>query len=244
MEINKLYLGDNLIILKEIPSESVDLIYLDPPFFTQTDWEKNGMSFSDKFKDINDYVEFMSIRLKELHRILKTTGTIYLHANHRAIHYLKLEMDKIFNNYQTMIVWQRVSGAFGQKSKNIFVEVSEYIIVYTKSEIYTYNSEQEISNIWTDIDRLNKIEYPTQKPEALLERIIKASSNPNDIVLDPFCGSGTTCVVSKKLGRNYIGIDSSQDAINLSEKRIKEIPIKQKSLFEFWYMKISISSFL
>ena len=236
MEFNKIYIGNNLLILKDIPSESVDLIYLDPPFFTQREWEKNGNKFDDRFEDIKSYIEFMSLRLKELHRILKYKGTIYLHCDYRTSHHLKIVMDGIFKNYQTTIVWQRVSGTFGQKSKKIFSEVSDYIIVFTKSKDYTYNLEDSnniLTNIWTDINRLNKIGYPTQKPESLLERIIKASSNEGDIILVPFCGSGTTCVVAKKLGRKYIGIDLSQDAVNMTEDRLRNIKEKPKSLFEF-----------
>lgn len=234
MDINKIYTGDNLSVMKDIPDNFIDLIYLDPPFFTQTNWEKNGHKFDDKFEDINKYLEFMQPRLEEMYRILKPTGTIYLHADNHAIHYLRIRMDDIFKNYQTMIVWQRVSGVFGQKSKKVFSEVSEYIIVYTKGSEYTYNTQNRI-NIWTDINRLNKIDYPTQKPEKLLERIISSSTNKNDIVLDPFCGSGTTCVVAKKLGRNYIGIDISPEAVSLAEERCNKqrIEIKQKPLFDF-----------
>ncbi len=235
MELNKIYLGNNLPILKDFPSESIDLIYLDPPFFTQQDWTKNGCSFSDKFKNMEEYIDFMSLRLKELHHILKSSGTIYLHCSYHALHYIIIEMNEIFKNYQTTIIWQRFSGTFGQKSKKIFPEISEYIIVYTKGDKYTYNINdgEKITNIWTDIYRLGKSDYPTQKPEALLERIIKASSNSKDIVLDPFCGSGTTCVVAKKLGRNYIGIDNSEDAVKLSEQRLKEVKNRKTSVFDF-----------
>jgi len=236
MELNKIIFGDNLTILKNFPSDSIDLIYLDPPFFTQTNWEKNGNRFSDKFKDMEEYINFMSLRLKELHRILKPTGSIYLHCDHHASHYLKIEMDKIFNNYQTTIIWKKSTYIFGERGNRIFPENSDYILVYTKGDKYIYNiqdSEDEVSNIWTDISRLTKSKYPTQKPEKLLERIILASSNPGDMVLDPFCGSGTTLVVAKKLGRNYIGIDQSEDSIRLTEERLKNIPNKPTSLYDF-----------
>ncbi len=234
MELNKIYLGNNLEILKEFPSDSVDLIYLDPPFFTQQNWTKNGNSFSDKFKNMEEYINFMSLRLKEMYRILKQSGTIYLHCDYHASHYLRVESDKIFNKYQTTIIWKKSTYIFGERGTKIFPENSDYIIVYTKTDNYKYNIKDEITtNIWSDINRLTKSEYPTQKPEKLLERIILASSNPKDIVLDPFCGSGTTCVVAKKLGRNFIGIDNSEDAVKLSEQRLKEIKNRKTSVFDF-----------
>ena len=314
MELNKIIFGDNLTILKEFPSDSIDLVYLDPPFFTQTDWTKNGYKFEDKFESIEDYLNFLRIRLLELHRVLKPTGTIYLHCDYRTHHYFRIEMDKIFKNYQTTIHWRRFSVPHGCKANKIFPEISEYILVYTKTKEYNYNIQytphqegyindfknpdndpngiyvwartmkgtklsrnakelneksdikflnisssgkwtykrywedhyegekfvkgqkygKKISNIWTDISKgmtAKELIYPTQKPEKLLERIIKASSNPGDIVLDPFCGSGTICVVAKKLGRNYIGIDQSEDAVKLTEERLDKIIIP-KSLWD------------
>jgi len=303
MELNKIIFGDNLTILKELPSDSIDLIYLDPPFFTQTNWTKNMNTFGDKWKDMNEYINFMSLRLKELHRVLKPTGTIYLHCDYHANSELNIEMKKIFGykNYQTTIIWKLLNSSFGNKVNKIFHESTDTILVYTKSNNYIYkkcytpypnniqkqyknpdndpkgkyvwknfssrdgiqqipnetklkeneesnikfikkegykyfykqyNHGRLISNIWDDIGRGGmRYKYPTQKPEKLLERIILASSNPGDIVLDPFCGSGTTCVVAKKLGRNYIGIDQSEDAVKLTEERLDKINIP-KSLWE------------
>jgi len=300
LENRTLYFGDNLDILREkFPDESIDLVYLDPPFFTQTDWTKNRNTFGDKWKDMNEYINFMSLRLKELHRVLKPTGTIYLHCDWHASHYLKIEMDKIFgyNKFRNEIIWHYTKMNNSTKS---WISNSDSVFFYTKSDEYTFNIQysdegsalyerfsdlidednklrwlkvktmkQQLLNSYVSsakkrkgkeledddviIDFKNKgkkkydnvwhipllkgnsdeyLGYPTQKPEEILIKIISASSNPGDIVLDPFCGSGTTCVVAKKLGRNYIGIDSSQDAINLAEKRLKNTESKQKSLFE------------
>lgn len=299
---NKIICGDNLEVMREIPDESVDLIYLDPPFFSNATYEKiwgdkdEIRSFEDRWKGgINVYTEWMSDRLKEMQRILKSTGTIYLHCDYHASHYLKVEMDKIFGekNFQTEIIWQRSPKAWGSKaSKELFPQLSENILVYTKSDIFIYNpifvqysdeykkqyklndndgngfykwdhytgdnpNEQllkrnesthelkfskesgrwyykcflknkeigyAIGNVWTDIHRLTsnrgQHNYPTQKPEKLLERILSASSNPGDTVLDPFLGGGTTAVVAKRLKRNFIGIDISLVGAKVAAKRI------------------------
>ena len=261
MEINKIYCGDNLEIMREMESESVDLVYLDPPFFTQRDWNE----FDDRFDNIDHYVEWMVERLTEMYRILKSTGSIYLHIDYHAVHYLKVEMDKIYgiNNFQNEIIWhykgrgmqkhryQRKHDTllFYSKSKNFTFNSNNILVPYDPKHVCRYNNidcdGKRYANIKNKNGKYSKIylksglipddvwempfihgteylDYPTQKPEVLLERIIKASSNKNDIILDPFCGSGTSIAVAKKFGRKYIGIDISPIAHELSEKRISK----------------------
>jgi len=269
MEINKIYCGDNLKIMCKMESESVDLVYLDPPFFTQRDWKHANYEFSDNWKDIDEYLEFMKVRLEQMYKILKDTGSIYLHVDYRVIFELKPIMDEIFGrgNFRNDIIWA-YSGR--ETKQNRFPHKHDTILLYSKSKNYTfynlykpyrkeyiinfftYNDNdgngkyrmlpdgkggkykqylnktkgQIINDVWNDIKPLNNfgtqqsLQYPTQKPDELLERIIKTSSNQNDIVLDPFCGSGTTLTVAKKLHRKYIGIDILSAACKLSEKRI------------------------
>lgn len=290
MSVNRVYCGDSLFVMRHDLLESgvkVDLIYLDPPFFTgkvqKGKWQPGAMevSFEDSKKfwskqriglayypewmkeiavkrpEFASYLYYMQERLKLCRRVLKSTGSIYLHCNYRASHYLKLVMDKIFGveNFQNEIVWgYRIQGV----GKKRWARKHDTLLFYTKGKAWTFNPQKEriyyrksfynpkidkegrfyrdvyIRNIWDDINALISISkellgYPTQKPLALLERIIKASSNPMDIVLDPFCGCGTAIVSAHKLGRRWLGIDISPDACMVMQKRFEmEFSLKPK----------------
>ncbi|MDP8240432.1 MAG: DNA methyltransferase [Candidatus Hatepunaea meridiana] len=368
MPSNQLYFGDNLNVLRKfIPDESVDLIYLDPPFnseraynvifkdeygrqpssqieaFEDT-WTWNPLTeqifdeimraerapyqlkqmmtaFRDFMKNNNlmAYLTMMAIRLIELHRVLKETGSLYLHCDSKASHYLKILLDNIFGvqNYRNEINWQRTLGH--HLSTKSFDNMTDTIFFYSKGEKYTFNSQytqlneaemnkkfpyieketgkrftheklEQTSNayskgeirlidgrkvttnlgwrwsqetfdkrlaenphliywtkegkprykryadeyegrkagsLWNDIPAISsaaseRLGYPTQKPIALLERIIGTSSNEGDTVLDPFCGCGTTIVAAEKLERKWVGIDITYYAIGLIKKRIKD----------------------
>lgn len=276
--IEKLYHGDCLFVLRhDIQPDSVDLIYLDPPFFTGTVRKGTGqpgemeISFDDSRRfwaehqeemrnaapvwmqhlalerpDFASYLWYMMARLQECHSVLKSTGSIYLHCDPRVSHYLKMVMDEIFGwrNFLNEIIWSYRSGG---GSKLHFGRKHDVIFWYTRTKVgYTFNADavrvpysaiiaesrrglfnekgKVVGSVW-DISRPPNhskewLGYPTQKPEVLLERIIAASSNPGDVVLDPFCGSGTTLAIAKNLGRQWIGIDSYDEAIKIAEKRI------------------------
>ncbi|MFD8529433.1 DNA methyltransferase [Streptosporangium canum] len=361
--LNKLYYGDNLEVLREhVPSESVDLIYLDPPFNSNRSYnvlfkEKSGNeaqaqmeAFDDTWtwsheteslyielmngsapnrakdaleamrkligdNDVLAYLVMMTARLIELHRALKPTGTLYLHCDPTASHYLKLMLDAIFGPQRFMneVIWKRahtVKGNSGQGAKH-FGRSTDSILVYTKTESHTFNQLYEpyseeylkrfkhvdhtgkryrlvsmigpggaakgnpiyevmgvtrywryskekmqtlidaglvvqsrpgvvperkqyldegkgvpIQSLWTDVISINpmaaeRLGYPTQKPLPLLERIISASSNPGDLILDPFCGCGTTVDAAQKLGRRWMGIDVTTLAIDLIDARLR-----------------------
>lgn len=249
---NEVYCKDNLKLLKELPDESIDLIYCDILYNT-----------GRKFKDYNDNlgtpqqaIEWYKPRLIEMKRVLKETGSIYLQCDCNLVHYLKVEMDKIFgiNNFQREIIW-RIGWVSGYKSKcNNWIRNHDTILFYTKSKNFTFNKEYipypkdyvrrdgkpptgiglPIEDTWncSPLDTLNSIQitsfskekvgYDTQKPKLLLERIIKASSNKGDVVADFFCGSGTSLVVAKELDRRYIGCDTNKKAVDISKKRIEE----------------------
>jgi site-specific DNA-methyltransferase (adenine-specific) len=363
---NKLFFGDNLSILREhVAGESVDLIYLDPPFNSSANYnvlfqEKGGeqsaaqiTAFEDTWhwtqeaeatfyetvrdapervvnimgalrsflgqSDMMAYLTMMTPRLVELHRVLKETGSIYLHCDSTASHYLKMVLDAIFGftNYRNEIIWQRRSGSSSAiHQSNKFGTCTDTIFFYAKTEYaefhpqynsndpgykqyiekyFTHTDEngrkfrdadlsnpaprpnlmyeykgikppkngwaiskekmeqwdkegklyftknrnirrksyvdelagKPIQNLWDDIPPINsqaqeRLGYPTQKPEALLERIIKASSNEGDVVLDPFCGCGTAVTIAERLHRRWLGIDITHLAIGLIRSRLHD----------------------
>ncbi len=206
------------------------------------------------------YLVFMAPRLIEVHRVLKDTGSLYLHCDPRSSHYLKLLLDSIFGmeHFRNEIAWAYKGGG---RSKRAYARKHDIILLYTKSTTWVFNyadimvertnhtwfideegkrywkkygkryyitHEGKVpEDWWADIDPLHgpyneRLGYPTQKPLALLERIIRASSNEGDTLLDPFCGSGTTLVAAESLNRKWAGIDISADAVAMTEKRLRE----------------------
>jgi site-specific DNA-methyltransferase (adenine-specific) len=361
---NALYYGNNLSVLREsVPSESVDLIYLDPPFNSNASYnvlfkapsgeqsEAQIEAFEDTWhwnesaelafdevvtgphsdaaimlramrsalgeNDMMAYLAMMAVRLIELHRVLKPTGSLYLHCDPTASHYLKIIMDSIFGatRFRNEIIWKRahtVKGNVGQGSQFFGIN-TDTILFYTKADNYRFhqpftkytleylktfyryketdgriyrlismigpggaakgNPQYEVmgvtrywryskakmqdlisrglvvqlkpgavpqrkqyldegrgvsvQSLWDDIPALSassaeRLGYPTQKPQALLERIITTSSEPGDLVLDPFCGCGTTVHAAHKLNRRWIGIDVTHLAVALVERRLAD----------------------
>ena len=324
MDLNTLYYGDNLTILRRyFPNESVDLIYLDPPFNSNASYNilfkepgtggeqsaaqitafddtwhwtlETEQAFQEIVKtapatvvnlmtalkdaihrnDLLAYLTMMCIRLLELKRVLKQTGSLYLHCDPTASHYLKILLDAIFGkeNFRNEIVWLYKGRELSHRNYN---KKHDIIFFYTKSDKYRFNWEAILEPLeesskkalarykdekgyfivrykkgggfapiekegegtyrqyvpkgvpprdWFYADYARKSEllgYRTQKPEALLERIIKASSNEGDTVLDPFCGCGTAVVAAHRLNRKWIGIDITHLAINLIKGRLKD----------------------
>lgn len=271
--------NDCLIALQSIGNSAVDMAYLDPPFFTQKkqimrDSSGQQYEFSDEWESRASYLFYIKERLLEVKRILKDSGTIFLHCDSSASHYLKVLMDEVFgeNNFQSEIIW---SYKRWSNSKKGLLSGHQTIYFYSKTRDYQFNTlycdyspttnldqilqervrnnegkstyrrdangnvifgkEKQgvpLSDVW-EIPFLNpkakeRTGYPTQKPIELLERIIKISTNEGDVVLDPFCGSGTTLVAAKLLGRKYIGIDINSAAIELARSRLDN-PIKSES---------------
>ena len=354
---NRLYFGDNLDILRQyVADESVDLIYLDPPFNSNATYnvlfrERSGeesaaqiTAFEDTWhwgwesetayqdvitrgpdkvgsllaallqflgrNDMMAYLTMMAQRMVELHRVLKPTGSIYLHCDPTASHYLKLLMDAVFgsNGFRSEIIWRRQSAHSDARN---YGSVHDTILFYVKSDQFLWNQSFQpyeaeyveqyyrytdddgrrfmsgdlgaaglqgggyqyewkgiervwrvpvetmerldsegrifytrngiprikryldeakgnpVQDVWTDVQSLRswhqeRLGYPTQKPEALLERIINASSNEGDVVLDPFCGCGTATVAAERLNRRWIGIDITHLAITLVRHRLHD----------------------
>jgi site-specific DNA-methyltransferase (adenine-specific) len=366
--MNTLYYGDNLEILRKyIKDESVDLIYLDPPFNSQRAYNvifpdktgkfstaqiqafedtwtwspesqqafdeimmgKYSLELKDMIKAFKEflgpsnlmaYLTMMAVRLVEMHRVLKMTGSLYLHCDPTASHYLKVLLDQVFGqkNYRNEIYWKRRTGSSQLEKKNRYGNCTDTIFFYVRSSqnhfetpysfdvkgyddyiekffrhtdekgrrfrvdnlanpaprpnlMYEYKGYKPpkngwaisrekmeqwdkegrlyfpknpngriarrryldelkgkpVQNLWDDIGPVSsqsheRLGFPTQKPVALLERIIQASSNEGDVVMDPFCGCGTATVAAEKLGRKWIGIDVTHLAISLIKKRITD----------------------
>lgn len=311
-----IYCGDNLVMLKEIPSESIDLIYIDPPFNSNRNYEvfwgdtQEKRAFNDRFGDAKAYIDYMRPRVTELYRVLKKTGSFYYHCDWHASHYVKIMLDEIFdsNFFRNEIIWKRTTAHSDSKT---FGNTHDSIFFYTKSEKFIFNklyqpyneeylkrfknkdadgrkwqddnltakglsgggyeyeykgikslwrcpvttmqkldSENRLhftkkggirlkryldeskgipcQSVWDDVNSINsqsieRVGYPTQKPIPLLERIINASSNPNDLILDAFCGCGTTLIAAQKLKRKWIGIDISPTACRVMSQRLWDI---------------------
>ena len=272
--------GDCYTQLDFVKNESVDVIYLDPPFFTQKTHtlqsRLNGetFSFEDKWDSLEEYLLFIKKRLLKCKEKLQETGSVFLHCDKIASHYLKIILDEVFGieNFQSEIIW---SYKRWSNSKKGLLNSHQVIFFYSKSSRFKFNtlyceyskttnldqifqkrsrinngksaykkdekgvvelSDSKkgvpLSDVW-EIPFLNpkareRVGYPTQKPILLLERILKISTDPGDVVLDPFCGSGTTLIAAKLLGRQYIGIDTSEEAILLTRNRLDN-PVKTLS---------------
>lgn len=272
-----LYLDDCINALKLVKKNSVDLIYLDPPFFTQKiqklSKDNKSYEFSDIWESREDYLNYIKQRLLLMRDVLKDTGSIFLHCNDSASCYLKIMMDEVFgeDNFRSEIIWTYKRWSNSRKG---LLPCHQTIFFYSKTKNFKFNTlyceyspttnidqiQQQreridgktvykkdsdgniiqatekkgvpLSDVW-EIPFLNpkakeRVGYPTQKPIELLDRIIKICTDENDLVLDPFMGSGTTLVSAKLLNRRYIGIDKSAEAYNIAKCRLDK-PIKTKS---------------
>ena len=256
-EPNRLIWGDNLHVMRQIPTNSVDLIYIDPPFFSGRQynviWGDNNelRSFNDIWEGgMDGYLIWLNARLYEMKRILKSTGSIYVHCDWHASHYIKVEMDKIFGhgNFRNEIVWAYRTGGV---SKNHWPRKHDVLLFYVKSDRYIHQPRQEriyyeqpffneqvddqgryfadvyIRDVWDNLKPIinvskERIGYPTQKPESLLERIMEVSSNKGDTVADFFVGGGTLPAVAQQLGRRWIACDQSRVAVAVTAERLKQ----------------------
>jgi site-specific DNA-methyltransferase (adenine-specific) len=264
----EIHLGDNLPILQSLPSASVDLIYIDPPFNTgltqkrtritarrSENGTRNGFgnaryetttvaspTYADTF---DDYLAFLRPRLLQAHRLLTPTGSLFLHLDPREVHYAKVMLDQIFGRdcFRNEIIW---AYDYGGKPRDRWPAKHDNLLWYSRSPTgYTFNydaidrvpymapdlvgpEKAARGKIPTDVwwitvvptNSREKTGYPTQKPLKLLERIVRVHSNPGDLVLDFFAGSGTTGQAAANLGRRFLLIDSSRDAVRVMRKRL------------------------
>jgi site-specific DNA-methyltransferase (adenine-specific) len=267
---NIIYHGDNIDVIRDLLDkgyrQKIDLIYIDPPFFTMENYNNkiqvlsNGekvnieyLAYKDTWKNgFKEYLEMLTIRLYLMRELLSDKGTIYVHIDFRSVHYIKIIMDYIFGqeNFLNEIIWAYKSGGTSYK---YFSRKHDNILVYTKSQNYIFNPQKEksynrgfkpyrfkgvkeyedelgwytlvnLKDVW-NIDMVGRtsrerVGYDTQKPEALLERIILSSSNEDSIIADFFAGSGTTLKVAESLNRRFIGSDIGNSSILTVKKRL------------------------
>ncbi len=259
--VNTLECCDNFELMQREPDALIDLIYIDPPFCTgrnQSD-AQTAHQYADLWRGgLDEYLEFLRPRLQHMRRLLKTSGTIYVHLDWHVVHYVKVLMDDLFgyDNFLNEIVWHYRTGGV---SKQWFGRKHDTILVYAKCKgQHTFNVQRggefrtdglnhdpngrpykstrkgrlyfdpagpALTDVW-DIPFLSTVSlartgYPSQKPAALLRRIIAASSNEGDLVADFFCGSGTTLVVAQDMNRKYLGCDLNAQAVRIAEERLK-----------------------
>lgn len=251
LPLNQILFGDCLDILPKLPSHSIDLIFADPPYNLQLQkelWRPNqtpvvGVDDEwDRFANFEDYDDFTTRWLSECRRVLKTTGTLWVIGSYHNIYRVgKIMMDLgfwILND----VIWHKTNpmpnfrGARFQNATEILLwakrsrEARGYTFQYQAMK--NLNEGKQMQNVWhlplcTGAERMKidgKKAHSTQKPEALLYRVILASSKPGDVVLDPFLGTGTTAVVAKRLGRHFIGIERDPRYIGLAQERLKNTP--------------------
>lgn len=271
---------DNLAVMRRLPSECIDLIYIDPPFGTgkvrrlqsirtgSGERTRNGFGgrtynfevvSAHNYRDdmpLEEYLGFLHERLAEMHRLLTIDGSLYLHLDFHTVHFARLILDEIFGpeRFLNEIIW---TYDYGGRARDKWARKHDNILWYAKSDRWSFNRDS-IDRIpymapglvgaekaergklptdtwWMTIVPTNSRErtgYPTQKPVKLLERIIRASSNPGELVADFFGGSGTTGVAAKRLGRRFLLVDDNPEAIRIAEKRLAAESAASPSLFE------------
>lgn len=250
---SRLVLADNLPLLHSLPDEWIDLVYIDPPFATgrRRTSRRSAAAFGDgRPRSLDDYLGWLDARLREIRRVLKSTGTLYVHLDGRVVHYVKVGLDRLFGpeNFRNEIVWHYNSGPrrradFGQRHDTIlrYSKTADYVFQFQADAVrvpyspdinippskrhYYHPGGKVMDDVWRvpiipQNDRKERLGYPTQKPEVLLDIVVRASSREGDLVADFFCGSGTTLAVAAKRGRRWLGCDSNPDAIAIAARRL------------------------
>ncbi len=233
-----LRLGDCLAALAEVPSSSVDLVYLDPPFSSGQRREgRAGLAFDDRFDSIEAYRGFLLPRLAQCHRVLSSTGSILVHIDWRTSHHVRFMLDEVFgvDRFVNHLVW---SYGLGGSSRRAFARKHDDILFYGKTEDYWFEppmvparsvrlrGKMKKATDVLDIPSINNMAlertgWPTQKPEALLRVLVGACCPPGGTVLDPMCGSATTLAAALGMGRHGIGIDRSPEALAIARRRLE-----------------------
>jgi site-specific DNA-methyltransferase (adenine-specific) len=239
MEADKVYLGDCIEIMKKLPERSIDLIFADPPF-------NIGIRY-DKYEDdlsYEEYYEWSKRWIKETYRLLKDHGSIYIAIGDEFAAEINIILKETFFHFRNWIIWYYT---FGQNQRKKFNRAHTHILYFTKGkENFIFNSDNiripsarqtkykdrranPKGKVPDDVWQFSRVcgtfkerigDHPCQMPEAVLERIISASSNEGDLILDPFAGTGTTVAVAKRLGRKFITIEISEEYYKLVLERL------------------------
>jgi site-specific DNA-methyltransferase (adenine-specific) len=232
----EIYQDDSIRYLKNIRSNSADLVIADPPYNLGKDYGNNNDN-----KSFDEYMDFSRDWVKEIHRILKNTGTIYIFMGVRFISYLYMLLEKEYNFvFNSWITWHYTQGLGKTKG---FSPRHDDILMFSKTDNYKFTLDniripqkyyRSVNNmrganpgdVWqfshVHYCNKNRQEHPTQKPEGLIERMVLASSEENDMVIDPFAGSGTTLRVCQQLNRNCIGIELNPEYVKLIHERLRQ----------------------
>jgi site-specific DNA-methyltransferase (adenine-specific) len=233
------YCDDCLDRLNRLGAHIADLAYLDPPFNTGKQQTAGDAAYDDRFATINAYLDFLRPRIEATHRALKPSGSILLHCDWRTCHHLRLMLDDVFGSegFVNHLIW---SYGLGGSSPRRFARKHDDIIFYAKRADYFFHPPlvpatsnrmkgrlKKATDV-IDIPTINnmaveRVGYPTQKPLALLELLVRACCLPEGTVLDPFCGSGTSLIAAARLGRRAIGIDISEQAVAITRNRLAEL---------------------
>ena len=240
-----IYQADNLEVLHRLTDKTIDFIYIDPPFNTGKIQKRarNDMAYQDQF---DDFLSFLKPRLTEAHRLLKDTGSLFFHIDHRESHYCKVLLDEIFGrpSFMNEIIW---AYDYGGRSKRKWSAKHDTLFWYAKDpNNYTFNYAEidripymapglvgkekaavgkvDCTTVWwhtiVPTNSTEKTGYPTQKPLGVVSKIIKVHTHPRDLVLDFFAGSGTTGEAALRLGRQPILVDSNPQAIAVIHQRL------------------------
>jgi DNA modification methylase len=238
LRCNEIICADCAIALRSLPECSVDLAYLDPPFNTGRVLQSHAGEYDDDWGGLDGYLQFIRPRLASVRSALKPEGSILLHCDWRTVHHLRLMLDDLFGREQFVnhLIW---SYGLGGSSPRRFARKHDDILFYAKSQEYFFDppmipatsnrmrGQSKKATDVIDIPAINnmaaeRVGYPTQKPLALLEMLVGACCPPGGLVLDPFCGSGTTLVAAQRLGRRWLGIDVNPDAVAIARQRLTD----------------------
>jgi site-specific DNA-methyltransferase (adenine-specific) len=260
---NLLIQGDCLKVLEKVPDKSIDLIYVDPPFCTQSQRQrtKTEHHYPDYWPGgLREFMAFLIDRLEQFHRVLKTTGSLYIHLDYRTVHYVKIELDRIFGeeNFLNEIIWTYRTGGL---SKKWFARKHQTILSYAKQNgkhkfhpiregkfrtdglnydetgrpykttkkgrLYFNPAGPTLTDVWEipflSTVGLERTGYPDQKPLALLDRIIRSSTDEGDRVADFFAGSGTTALAARNQKRYFLSVDINQAAVDIAMQRLQNL---------------------
>ena len=231
--------GDCVEALASVADGAARLVYVDPPFFTQREWKSEAGSFDDRFDSMDAYLLWFAERLDAMHRVLAPTGVLVVHLDHHAVDYVSVYLlaagallrpplggPGLLGEWIGDIVWKRTQGSHSSASKSLG-HVHDTLVCYSRGSDWTFHPPPGAeSSVWDDVflssSSAERVGYPTQKPVALLERLVLTFTDPGDLVVDPMCGSGTTLVAAVRNGRVAFGCDISAAAVEIARRRLDE----------------------